>query len=84
MGGQSFTITSIPVAAAGTIPFQSNGNLTRSFNVSFGGTIVPISDSASYSLNQDCAFTANLPEVGEVWNLVPVEGGKQLKFMHVQ
>jgi hypothetical protein len=72
--------TFIPVAAAGTITFQSNGNLTRSFNVSFGGSIVPISDSGSYFLNQDCTFTANLPEVGEVWNLVPVEGGKQLKF----
>lgn len=69
-----------PVAAAGTITFQSNGNLNRSFNVSFGGNIASISDSGSYSLNQDCTFTANLPEVGEVWNLIPVEGGKQLKF----
>jgi hypothetical protein len=69
-----------PVAAAGTITFQSNGNLSRSFNISFAGTISSISDSGSYSLNQDCTFTANLPEVGEVWNLIPVEGGKQLKF----
>ena len=55
-------------------------SISRSFNVSVGGTIASIKDSGSYSLNQDCTFTANLPEVGEVWNLIPVEGGKQLKF----
>ena len=72
--------SSIPVAAAGTLSFQSNGNLSRSFNISFGGAITSISDSGNYSLNQDCTFTANLPEVGEAWNLIPVEGAKQLKF----
>ncbi len=69
-----------PVAAAGTISFQSNGNLNRSFSVSVGGAIFPVSDSGSYTLNDDCTFTANLPAVGETWNFVPVSGGKQLNF----
>jgi len=78
---EGFAFSSLkPVAAAGTITFESNGSLSRSFNISIGGTITSVSDSGSYSLDQDCTFTANLPEVGEVWNLIPVEGGKQLKF----
>ena len=85
MGGQSFTITSIPVAAAGTIPpFQSNGNLTRSFNVSFGGTIVPISDSGSYHSIRIALSRRIYLRSERSGILVPVEGGKQLKFMHVQ
>ena len=84
MGGQSFTITSIPVAAAGTIPpFQSNGNLTRSFNVSFGGTIVPISDSGSYHSIRIALSRRIYLRSERSGILVPVEGGKELKFMHV-
>ena len=84
MGGQSFTITSIPVAAAGTIPpFQSNGNLTRSFNVSLGGTIVPISDSGSYHSIRIALSRRIYLRSERSGILVPVEGGKELKFMHV-
>lgn len=69
-----------PVAAAGTITFGPSGVLSRSFSVSFGGTISPIADSGNYSINPDCTFTADLPGVGETWNLVPVDGGKQIEF----
>lgn len=68
------------MAAAGTITFGPSGALNRSFSVSFGGVISPVADSGSYSINPDCTFTANLPEVGETWNLVPVNGGKQIEF----
>jgi hypothetical protein len=69
-----------PVAAGGTISFQSNGGLNRSFNVSVGGAIFPVSDTGSYTQNPDCTFTVSLPQAGETWNLVPVNGGKQLDF----
>jgi hypothetical protein len=69
-----------PVAAAGTITFGPSGILSRSFNVSLGKVISPVADSGSYSINPDCTFTAYLPEVGETWNLVPVNGGKQIEF----
>ena len=70
-----------PVAAAGTITFHSDDTLTRAFSISFGGTIFPVSDTGSYSLDSnDCNFTANLPDAGEIWNLIPVAGGSQLDF----
>jgi hypothetical protein len=70
-----------PVAAAGTITFEPNGALSRSFTASVGGAIFPVVDSGSYSINPDCTFTANLPEVGETWNLILVNGGKQIEFL---
>ena len=69
-----------PVAAAGTIAFEPDGTLTRNFNFSFGGTIIAgLNDSASYSLNSDCTFSTTLPS-GEMWNLIPVDNGKQIEF----
>lgn len=70
-----------PIAAAGTITFHADGTLSRAFNASFGGTIFSVNDSGSYSLDaNDCNFTANLPEAGETWNLIPVAGGAQIDF----
>ena|SRR5215469_4517446 len=69
-----------PVAAAGTINFVPDGTLTRSFNVSFGGSIFPVNDAGTYSLNPDCTFTADLPKAGEMWNLIPVDNGRQIEF----
>lgn len=70
-----------PLAAAGTITFQADGMLSRSFNASFGGAISPVIDTGTYSLDSgDCNFTANLPAAGETWNLIPVEGGLQIEF----
>jgi len=62
--------------------FQPDGTITRSFNLSFGGSIFPIGDPGTYSLdsNGDCGFTANFPESGEVWNLTTVQEGKQIDF----
>lgn len=69
-----------PLAAAGTITFRPDGTLKRSFNGSFGGGRFTVNDSGTYSLNEDCTFTANLPEAGETWNLIPVELGLQIEF----
>lgn len=79
--GSSASPAYTPVAAAGTFTFHPAGTLTRSFNISFGGTIFPANDSGTYSLDStDCNFTANLPDAGETWNLIPVEGGLQIDF----
>jgi hypothetical protein len=69
-----------PIAAAGTFTFQPDGTLTRAFNVSFGGSVFSSNDSGTYSVDPDCTFTANLPQAGEVWNLIPIENGRQLDF----
>jgi hypothetical protein len=70
-----------PLAAAGTITFRPGGTLNRTFNISFGGTIFPVGDMGTYSLDSNsCNFTATLPEAGETWNLIPVEGGLQINF----
>lgn len=79
--GSSTSPAYTPIAAAGTLTFHPGGTLSRAFNISFGGTIFPVSDMGTYSLDSnDCNFTANLPEAGETWNLIPVEGGLQLNF----
>ena len=79
--GSSASPAYTPLAAAGTVTFHSNGTLSRSFNARFGGSIFPVNDTGTYSLDSgDCNFTANLPAVGETWNLIPVEGGLQIEF----
>ena len=75
-GPKAFT----PLAAAGTISFQPEGTLKRNFSGSFGGSLFTVPDSGSYSLNEDCTFTANLPQVGETWNLIPADRGEQIEF----
>lgn len=68
----------IPVAAAGTFTFRSDGTVHRHFHASFGGSLFPIDDDGTYVRNEDCSFTANVP--GETWDLIPVAEGKQLEF----
>jgi hypothetical protein len=90
-GGQSGSLTIdnfLPLSGAGTFAFTprspegSSGTVSRHFFVNFGGAVVspPISDSGPYSQNPDCTFSATFADVGEVWNLITVEGGKQVKF----
>lgn len=70
-----------PIAAAGTFTFHNDGTVSRAFNISFGGTIFPVNDTGTYSLDSsDCNFTANLPDAGETWNLIPVARGSQIEF----
>ncbi len=68
----------IPVAAAGTFAFRSDGTLHRRANASFGGGLFSVDDAGTYVLSDDCSFTANVP--GETWDLIPVDEGKQLEF----
>ena len=90
-GGQqgSFTIGSFyPLSGAGTFAFTpdgpraTSGTVSRYLFVNFGGAVIspPISDSGPYSQNPDCTFSVTFTDVGEVWNIVPVDGGKRLEF----
>ena len=90
-GGQqgSFTIDSFyPLSGAGTLNFvpgrpgATSGTVYRYLFLNFGGALIspPIEDSGPYSQNADCTFSATFTDVGEVWNLVPVNGGNELKF----
>ena len=89
-GGQTaLTIDNFyPLSGAGTFAFTpsspeaSSGIVTRHLFVNFGGAVVtpPISDTGPYSQNPDCTYSATFTDVGEVWNLITVEDGKQVKF----
>lgn len=69
-----------PLAAAGTITFRPDGTIQRDFGLSFGGQPLTVMDAETYSLNEDCTFSADFPQAGEVWNLIPVENGRQIEF----
>jgi hypothetical protein len=90
-GGQPGSLTMdnfYPLSGAGTFAFTpsspeaSSGTVSRHLFINFGGAVVspPITDSGPYSQNPDCTFSATFTDVGEVWNLITVEDGKQVKF----
>jgi len=90
-GGQSGSLTIdnfYPLSGAGTFTFvpsspgASSGTASRHLFVNFGGAVVtpPISDTGPYFQNPDCTYSATFTDVGEVWNLITVEDGKQVKF----
>ena len=73
----------IPVAAAGTFTFRPDGTVLRRANGSFGGGLFTVNDSGTYVLNEDCSFSARVnPNTNEteMWNLIPVDEGRQLEF----
>lgn len=43
----------VPLAAGGTFTFDGSGNISRNFMLSFGGQIIPISDTGSYTINSN-------------------------------
>ena len=69
----------VPIAAAGTFTFDGKSNVSRSFTVSFGGAVFPVTDSGTYSVTSNCVGSAVFPSAGETWNLVPLSGGKEIK-----
>jgi hypothetical protein len=71
----------VPIAGAGTFSFDGKSTVTRSFTLSFGGAIFPVTDSGTYSLSSDCTGSAVFPGSGETWNLVLTGGGKEIKTM---
>jgi hypothetical protein len=47
----------VPLAAAGTFSFDGHGTTSRSFTLSYGGAIFPVSDSGPYTVNSDCTVS---------------------------
>lgn len=72
----------IPVAAAGTFSFNGAGAVSRAFTFSFAGEIITgVSDSGTYAVSSDCTGTATFPNTSEIFNLVIVSGGNEIKFI---
>ncbi len=71
----------IPGALAGIFSFDGQQTVTRAYTLSIGGLLIPINDSSAYTVNPDCTGSAFFPDVNETWNLVSVDGGKEIKGM---
>jgi hypothetical protein len=70
----------VPLAAAGTFSFDGHGTTSRSLTLSYGGVILPVTDSGPYVVNSDCTATATYSD--GTWNMVIVGGGKEIKAMN--
>ena len=68
--------TSIPVAGGGLVTFDGNGNLSASETVNFGGLILPVNVTGTYTVNPDCtgSFTTSRAHL----NLVIVRNGREI------
>ena len=71
----------IPGALAGTFSFDGQQTVSRAYTLSIGGLLIPINDSSTYTVNSDCTGSAIFSDVGETWNLVIVNGGREIKAM---
>ena len=67
----------IPVAGVGTVTFDGNGNLSLSETVSFGGQVVPLMTTGTYTVNPDC--TGSLQTSAAHVNFVIVHHGKEIR-----
>ena len=65
-----------PVAGGGLVTFDGNGNLSASETVSFGGLVMPVNVSGTYTVNSDCtgSFTTSRAHL----NLVIVRNGREI------
>jgi hypothetical protein len=68
-----------PLAAAGTFRFDGQSTVSRSFSVSLGGVVFPVTDVGTYTMSSNCTGSAVFADAGETWNLVVVSGGKEIK-----
>ena len=66
----------IPAAGEGLVTFDGNGNLSASETVSFGGLVMPVNVSGTYTVNSDCtgSFTTSRAHL----NLVIVRNGREI------
>jgi hypothetical protein len=68
-----------PLAAAGTFRFDGRSTVSRSFSVSLGGVVFPVTDTGTYTMSSNCTGSAVFAEAGETWELVVVSGGREIK-----
>jgi len=67
----------VPLAAAGTFSFDGHGTTSRSFTLSYGGAIFPVTDSGPYTVNSDCTVSATYSD--GTWNMVIIGEAKRSK-----
>jgi hypothetical protein len=70
----------VPLGAAGTFSFDGHGTTSRSFTLSYGGAIFPVTDSGPYTVNSDCTVSATYSD--GTWNMVIIGDGKEIKAMN--
>src|SRR5260370_13944375 len=70
----------VPLAAAGTFSFDGHGTTSRSFTLSYGGAIFPVTDSRPYTVNSDFTVAANYSD--GTLNKVIIGGGKKIQTMN--
>ena len=79
LGTATELILKYKVAAAGTFSFDGRSNVSRSFTVSIGGVVFPVTDTGTYTMSSNCTGSAVFADAGETWDLVVVSGGKEIK-----
>ena len=70
----------VPLAAAGTFSFDGHGTTSRSFTLSYGGAIFPVSDSGPYTVNSDWTVSATYSD--GTWKMVIIGHGKEIKAIN--
>jgi hypothetical protein len=71
----------IPVAGAGLVTFDGNGNLSASETVSIGGLITPVNVPGTYTVNSDCTGTFITTPNAHL-NLVILRHGREIQAVN--
>jgi hypothetical protein len=69
-----------PIAEAGVYTFDGAGELTTTNTISSGGTIVPRTDTGTYSVNSDCTGSVSLTH-GVTFNFAVSRSGSEMRFV---
>jgi hypothetical protein len=54
-----------PLAAAGTFRFDGQSTVSRSFSLSLGGVVFPVTDAGTYTMSSNCTGSAVFADAGE-------------------
>ncbi len=71
----------VPVAALGVLKFDGAGNVSFGSALAFNGTIIPNSETGTYTMNSDCTGSISLT-AGDIFpldfNMVIIGGGTEV------
>jgi hypothetical protein len=70
-----------PIAGAGLVTFDGNGNLSASETVSVGGLITPVNVPGTYTVNSDCTGTFITTPNAHL-NLVILRNGREIQAVN--
>jgi hypothetical protein len=69
-----------PRGNLGRYVFDGAGNFTNTLTVNDNGTIIPVTDAGTYTVNADCTGTIS-PDSGGSVDIVLVDGGKEFHLL---